>query len=75
MHSAQPVLTIAFFWGGVIPDTLPAPALHHHSSGDTLTGHVWEGGKMDERARGGGGVRRQGRTSRLSPNVAHFEFP
>lgn len=57
MLSAQPVLTIAFFFFW-IPDTLPAPPpLHNHSSGGTLTGHVWEGGKMDERARGGSDAR------------------
>lgn len=52
MRSVQPVLTIAFFvlFFFLIPDTLPPPVPphhHHHSSGDTLTGHVWEGGKMD----------------------------
>lgn len=53
MRSVEPVLTIAFFFFFWIPDTLPPPVPpYHHSSGDTLTGHVWEGGKMDERARG-----------------------
>lgn len=47
----QPVLTIAFFLWYLIPCLPPAPP-YHYSSGDTLTGHVWEGGKMDERARG-----------------------